>query len=236
MKRLLPGLLCVFTLVAQPKPGNGTIDGHVYNSLTGEPLRKAMVTLTGRDGVGLTDDSNAEGKFHFAGLPPGTYRISASHAGFLGHSARYAITLGANDNVAGVEVRLAPQGVISGRVLDEDGDPSPGASVSILKQIYRDGRKQWNPSTGAVSNDAGEYRSPPLVPGRYLVRATSQRSGVNNSYGNPPKMFYVTVYYPNAATQQAALPVDVGSGADVRGIDVHLFKRAATPSYHVREK
>ncbi len=49
-------------------------------------------------------------------------------------------------------------------------------------------------------------------------------------------MFYVSVYYPNAATQQAAVPIEVGVGADVRGVDVHLFKRAAMPSYHVKGK
>src|SRR5579862_1785773 len=99
MKRLLAGLLCVAAM-AQPKPGKGTIDGRVLNSITGEPLRKATVTLAGRPAIGLTDDTDAESKFHFAGLPPGTYRISAMRAGFLGRSARYAITLGPNDNVA----------------------------------------------------------------------------------------------------------------------------------------
>ena len=52
MKRLMLGLLATLSpLMAQLKPGNGTIDGRVFNSLSSEPLRKATVTLTGRDVV-----------------------------------------------------------------------------------------------------------------------------------------------------------------------------------------
>lgn len=38
-----------------------------------------------------------------------------------------------------------------------------------------------------------------------------------------PKLVYVPAYYPNAPSQQAALPVEVGVGADVRGIDIGWY-------------
>ena len=49
-------------------------------------------------------------------------------------------------------------------------------------------------------------------------------------------MFYVPAYYPNVLSQQQALPVAVGVGAEVRGIDIHLFKLARPPSVRVRGK
>src|ERR1017187_1652812 len=52
-------------------------------------------------------------------------------------------------------------------------------------------------------------------------------------------MVYVRIYYQNAPGQQAAVPVDVGVGAEVRGIDIHLIKIVRppiVPSVHVRGK
>ena len=47
-------------------------------------------------------------------------------------------------------------------------------------------------------------------------------------------MFYVPVYYPNVLSQEQALPVAVGVGAEARGIDIHLFKLSRPPSVRVR--
>lgn len=49
---LLAGLVSACTLVARPKPGTGSIEGHVFNSLTSAPVRNAhtrslMSTVSG---------------------------------------------------------------------------------------------------------------------------------------------------------------------------------------------
>lgn len=184
----------------------------------------------------------AAGKFQFTGLPPGIYRLSASRAGFLDHPARRVISLGSDDHATDAEIRLPPQGAIAGRILDEEDDPSPGAFVSIFKQVYLNGRKQWDRlNISSVANDAGEYRIPNLKPGTYLLQTRSQRPEADNRYGgrdvpDTPRMFYVPVYYRNASTQQAASPVEVGVGAEVSGIDIRLFKLARPPSVHVKGK
>ena len=52
-------------------------------------------------------------------------------------------------------------------------------------------------------------------------------------------MVYVRTYYQNAPGQPAAVPVDVGVGAEVRGIDIHLIqivRPPIAPSVHVRGK
>jgi hypothetical protein len=238
MKCSLIALICAFTLTAQPKPGAGSIEGHVFNLLTGEPLRKATVTLTAAE-IRLTDVTDAAGKFAFSGLPTATYRLSANRAGFLEHAARRPVVLGDTAAVTDSEIRLPPQGVIAGRVLDEDGDAMAGAGLTIFKQVYRNGKKLWNSTTGSRADEGGEYRFANLPPGRYIIRVYSQgQQAADNRYGDHPKMFYAPAYYPNAPNQPAAVPVEVGVGAEIRSLDIHLFKVASpsSPSIHVAGK
>src|ERR1035437_6959304 len=43
---LLAGFVSACTLAAQSNPGAGSIEGHVFNSVTSAPIRKATVMLT----------------------------------------------------------------------------------------------------------------------------------------------------------------------------------------------
>jgi hypothetical protein len=198
-------------LAAQPNPGAGSIEGHVFNTVTGAPLRKATVVLSAPAApIRLVGDTDAEGRFQFSGLPPGTYRLSGSRTGFLDRQARRPILLGANDQVTDAEIRLPPQSVITGHVLDEDGEPVDRARVWIYKQTYRNGSRQWDRlNTASETNDTGEYRFPNLTPGRYLLQAYNTLPQTDNRYGSPPKKFYVPAYYPNAPSQQQALAEEV---------------------------
>jgi protocatechuate 3,4-dioxygenase beta subunit len=238
---LLFAWISACTLAAQSNAGAGSIEGHVFNSLTGAPLRKAMVRLADQRNaatqVYLNAETDAAGKFQFTGLPPGTYGLSAWRPGFSERRARRVLSLSSDDHVADAEIRLPPQGVISGRILDEVDEPEPDAAVFVFKQVYRNGRKQWEQLNRCHANDAGEYRVPNLAPGRYLLQAYVGRPAPDNHYGDvdsPANPGYFPVYYQGASTQREALPVDVGVGAEVRGIDFRLFKIARPPSVHVR--
>src|SRR5438445_2442975 len=183
---LLAGFVFACTLAAQSNPGAPSIEGHVLNSLTGTPLRKATVVLTAPTApIFLVADTDGEGKFEFIGLPLGTYRLSASRTGFLDRPTRRPIRLGPNDRVTDAEIRLPPQSVIAGRVLDENGDPVDRARVGVFKQIYHNGRRQWDRlNTGMETNDMGEYRISNLTPGRYLLQAYNTRPQMDNRYGD----------------------------------------------------
>lgn len=237
-KLLLAGVISIATLAAQPTPGAGSIAGHVFDSVTGAPVRKATVRLmAGQNRTSLTAGTDAEGKFEFSALTPGTYVLLASHTGLLDLlSRRTTVSLGPDGHIADATIRLPPRSFITGRVVDEDGDPVDRAQVLLFKQAYRDGRKRWDNRGGSTTSDTGEYRFSNLTPGRYILRAVDQRPPVDNRYGSTPTMSYGPGYYPNALSQQLALPVDVGPGAELRDIDIHLSKVARPAAFHVRGK
>src|SRR5262249_61477294 len=83
-KIFLAAGVCFLTLVvsAQLPP---SIEGHAVNLVTGEPVRRAILTLrpAGQQGSPRSATSDSAGRFLFESVPPGTYRLSAERTGFL---------------------------------------------------------------------------------------------------------------------------------------------------------
>ena len=87
--RLVPILLAV--LVAQAasaqQPRAASLEGFVTRAGTGEPIRKAIVTLNQTRGAALlqpyTTTTGADGSFAFPDLQPGEYRLVATRDGYL---------------------------------------------------------------------------------------------------------------------------------------------------------
>src|ERR1035438_8383235 len=77
-------LLLPLALAAQTKPGDScAISGQVSNAATGEPVRRALVSLRRIDmspgtttiQVSHTAATDAAGQFAMAGIAPGKYRL-----------------------------------------------------------------------------------------------------------------------------------------------------------------
>lgn len=221
----------------------GTIQGVVLNALTGEPLRKATVRLNrvvegGRGGPGfqsvLGAMTDAAGQYTIAGIEPGRYRLLVERTGFVGQqygaragqvqSGGTVLTLAKAQRMTDVSFRLVPQGVVTGRVFDEDGDPMQNVSVQCLRQVWVRGRKQWVPVNGQSTNDLGEYRIHSLPAGRYYLSATHR--SVLNDIGaeDAPAETYMPTYYAGAVAADSATAVLVTPGAELRGIDIRLQK------------
>jgi protocatechuate 3,4-dioxygenase beta subunit len=217
-----------------------TVEGHILNSATGEPLRKASVVLRRAGGdvgsgagsvYGATSD--AAGYYVISGVEPGQYRLMAERNGFV--PQQYGtkgtrqpgtiLTLTKAQRLKDMDFRLIAQGVITGRVVDEDGDPVQNVMVNCVRQIYSRGRKQWMPTSGQMTNDLGEYRMHGLAPGRYYLSATFRpgfMEGVMEGAGADES--YAPTYYPGASSPETASPLDITPGAQLRGVDVHLHK------------
>ncbi len=109
---------------------------------TGEPLKKAVVTLQSRDSefdlYYLTDE---QGSFLFENVPPGSYDLHVSRNGYV--EAEYGqkmpgatgaiLTLIPKQHITGLVFKLIHAAAISGHVFDEDGEPIAKSSVKIYR-------------------------------------------------------------------------------------------------------
>jgi protocatechuate 3,4-dioxygenase beta subunit len=228
-----------------PQPENagppGSVRGQVV-SAAGEPLRKAEVvlrSLSGRSGVySMTTD--ASGVFNLEGVAPGNYAVSAQRTGYVrqdagarttGRAATPPIVVGPGQAVTGVTITLVPHGVITGRVVDEDGEPMERVTIQVQRERWHRGRRQLLQVMQSFTNDLGEYRVAGLSAGRYYLSASAMRMGRPDASrmrpaGNVPETGYTTVFYPNVSDPVQAAPVQVGSGQEARGMDFQLRKAA----------
>ncbi len=229
MKFLLVVLSClplVSDIEAQtpaPKPSNCTVQGQIVQEPGGRPIRKVEVSLLGATGEerGETEYatvSDAEGRFRFEDVKPGSYRTHFDHAGFVEaekhhHGSGMLLALEPGQEVKDLLFHMAPTAAITGKVTDTDGDPVPRVSVvavpygSTAHDIFR--------GLGSYTNDVGEYRIAGLPPKRYLVVAQplSQltRATVAKKFDkNVPT--YGTTYYPGTTEKSQAVPVAVRPG------------------------
>jgi hypothetical protein len=229
------------------------IEGQVLNAVSGEPLKKASLSLMRTDispGEGMLPNSygttsDAQGKFAMKDIEPGTYRLMVNRNGYVTmmYGARgagrtgTALSLSRQQHMKEVIFKLTPHGVIAGRILDEDGEPLPNVRVMLQSYRYLQGRKQLTPSGGGSgTNDLGEYRIFGVAPGRYFLSAVPSPTGmmmmaVDRSVNAPPEEDYAATYFPGTTDAATAVQLDVSPGAQLRGVDMTLSK---THTIHVK--
>jgi hypothetical protein len=214
-----------------PAAKPGSLEGVVTNSVTGEPVKKAVVLL----GDKYTAITDAAGHFHFDNVTPGGYIVTADKDGFMaaGGGPRQQVMVAEEQHVQDVAVKLAPLASASGHVFDEDGDPLPRAQVAVLRYFYVPEGKRLNPAAYAQSNDLGEFEALNLPPGRYYfqVRVLPLRNIPPHTRLTHPEQAYPVTFYPNASEAAQATATDVATGAHVSNIDFRLRKM---PAYHIR--
>ncbi len=231
----------------QPKE-KCVVTGRVTNALTGEPVKKSEVHLdyanrqnqmSGPRGYGGKAD--ASGNFRFEGIEPGEYALTADRPGFLyssyGSKAPNQpgthLALAPGQQLSDLNIALFPEAVISGRVVDEDGDPVQGM-VQVFALTWKHGKQHLQPRGGSQANDLGEYRLSSLPPGKYYVSAQSRfHMGLSELPAIPGKadIQEVRTFFPDATSLDSAAPIQVQVGQDLTGMDIRL---RALPTYHIR--
>jgi hypothetical protein len=128
--------------------------------------------------------TDGDGRFVFYGLPAGAFTINASKSGYMtgtygrrtptavlaadGRPAPLVLAAGAQRS--DIAVSLWKYGVISGRVVDEQGEPMIGVQVRVLRRTFVAGRLRLS-QTGNMppTDDRGIYRNATLEPGDYVA-------------------------------------------------------------------
>jgi|SRR5271157_4672089 len=257
MRMILFVLLAPLALLARDSPAGYTFGGTVVNSVTGEPVKGARVTLaeipqidpaTGmllnpRGAAPRTAATGPGGEYLFAGLPAGQYRVDAQKPGFALYSApaRSEWAIPAPDNidltapVSGHIIRLPPLGVIEGKLADQHGDPLGGVSVTLFTNDIADGVRHASRGRTAVTDDRGQFRFWDLFPGKYFVKAMGRVGGTSTYVGDSAVRYdswegFHPEYFGGARDMDSATPLAVEAGADARAD----FTLPLEPAFKIR--
>lgn len=174
---------------AQTAIGTAVIAGMIVAEGSGTPVRRARVTLSATELRGtrstLTDN---QGRFVFPGLPAGRFTMTASKAGFvdISYGAKRAgrpgtqIQLSEGQKLDRAVIALPRGAVITGVVVDENGDPAAGVQVRSYRYVMRTGERTLQQAGQDQTDDRGMYRIFQLQPGEYVISAIARTPVVSD--------------------------------------------------------
>ena len=207
-----------------------------------QPVKKATVQVISedQDASNYTAVTDAEGHFRQDAIEPGRYRIFIERTGFVEvdkhhrHFNGMSVSLQPGQEVKDLVFRMLSAAVVSGRVIDEDGDPMPNVEVTLLHYGYATGRRKLQSERSERTNDVGEYRMGGVFPGQYFISASPAPdfTMANNKAkdGAQSDTAYATTYYPGTFDRTQAAPIDLHPGDD---LPIN-FSMAPTHTYHIR--
>jgi protocatechuate 3,4-dioxygenase beta subunit len=226
----------------------GAISGTITAADSRAPLKKVALLLVPADrqpdgtSSSYSTTTNAEGAYELKGVQPGRYRLWASRNGYVRHEygakrpGRVGVTLHlrSGERLSGIDLALFRQTVITGKVIDDEGEPLPHAFVQALRHAWIRGQKQLAPAGSGQTDDQGQYRIYDLPPGKYLVSAayrgdwqtviTKSPSGADDSEES-----YVTTYYPGVTDASNGVLTETSATAGASGVDIHLQRVRTAP-------
>ncbi len=186
MRVTLLVVLAALSAAAQPRPSAQStkfdIAGTLVNSISGEPIAKAQVTLapvTARDQV-ATFTTGADGHFSFPGLVAGKYSLNASRRGYIARAfdqhEQYssAVAVGPGLSSENLRFRLPPECLISGTITDEAGEAVRDAEITLYRDGVMGGIPRVLPVLRATTNDLGAFRFGHLIAGEYILAVAAR--------------------------------------------------------------
>src|ERR1700733_7124389 len=224
---------------ANSKPADNTLSvtGMVVNTLTGEPVRGAVVAINTAQisrQIALSTLSDNSGHFQFNGLTEGRAFISAIKPGlgnrFRGQPAGTSVQV--TRNVSPVLLKMDPTGAIFGRLTGSDEQPLEGFSLHVIAKQRMGGKQQWVPfPSQATTDDDGHFRITGLPADTYYLQVAQNQATTLSRRGvpNPREQSYAEVFYPGVAEFSSATPIEVTGGREVEA----NFSIAAGPLYEV---
>ena len=213
-----------------PPKGTAAIRGYVTAGGTGSPIRRAQVramSMEGRGG-GVTN-TDAEGRYEIKDLPAGRFTITATKGGFVqGQFGQRRptdpgtpIDLADGQTADKVNFILARGSVISGRIVDDGGEPVSGTQVSAMRYAFVSGARRLIPAPSEGNNDRtddqGGFRLYGLPPGEYYVSANNRNNmmmmpGMNSTEQDG----YAPTYFPGTTNVGEATRVTVRAGQEAQ--------------------
>ena len=212
------------TSVASTSVVRGRVTSPTGASIRGAEVRAREVN--GRENRLVTTDDT--GAYEIRDLIPGSWNISASKTGFITllygqkrpFSATEPLVVGERQALQ-ANFTLTRAGAISGRVLDEFGDPVAGARVQVLRSRFARGRRTLAATgVGDLTDDTGAFRLYALPPGDYYVgaalrAATAETAGIDAIVG-------AQTYFPGTPIIAEAQRIRLGLGEEQPNVTFSL--------------
>ncbi|MEW6737717.1 MAG: carboxypeptidase-like regulatory domain-containing protein [Acidobacteriota bacterium] len=232
-------MLILISVTSISAAGEKSIKGRVITD-KGQPIAYAQISLSKFDWDSsnkyeeryFTTDDN--GNFEATDLAVADYKISVSAKG-------YVEPLNPKDSVSRryrpgdkPTFTLIKGGVITGKVIDLEGNPILNLLVRAIKvkqnddqdyrsphqSYYKDLGHHWSSILKTATDDRGIYRIYGLAPGTYLIVA----GGNEQNFDLKTTSIYqenVPIYYPSSLGRKNPKQINVISGQEVTGIDIH---------------
>jgi hypothetical protein len=233
VRRLLPSLTrslqwllaSLILLVAAPVPAQDVsgstgyrVRGVVVNSLTGQPVSHALVTLSS----GYAMLAGADGQFVFDNIPGGQYMVTVQKPGFTGfgnppgNMARLPggahrdqqipprpIQVGAD--MPDLTFPITPQGAVFGQITLSTADSPDGIRITLYRRIMQNGHPSWRADGRTRTRSDGSFRLDGLQPGAYMLSTEASMDNPGSSaIGRLPVWGYPPVYYPGVTDPGSA--------------------------------
>ena len=228
-----------------------TIEGTVVNSITHEPIARALVTSPDDRFATLT---NSEGHFEFniakadaekgddspanggggGGVehwtPPNRpYMLIARKPGFL--QDRYRQGKRVREDMKEVTLTLTPEGVISGTVSLPTSEPPDSITLFLYRREVQDGSAHYIHAGQTQSMSDGQFRFADLRAGTYKLLTSELMDRDPLSFDPRGPMYgYPPAYYQNAPDFRSAETIEVAAG-QTQVANVSLVKQ---PYYRVK--
>jgi hypothetical protein len=229
--------------------GGGIIRGRITAAATGAPIHSATVqaTISSFSAAPITTVTDSDGAFELRGLSPGRWRVDAAKSGFLTRSFGQrgtpprVETLTLKDRaIVTADIALERAGVLTGRVLDEFGEPAVDLRVQVMRSQRTVAGRQLTPvGPPDVTDDTGAFRIYGLAPGDYYVSARGQTTldRVRRAAGNERQatvtlsgadavggliLNALPTYFPGTPDIDAAERITIEAGEERAGLDFAL--------------
>jgi hypothetical protein len=175
-----------------------------------------------------------DGRFEATDVPAGVYHVAVSKPGYaaswMGPTSVDPLGIPLDieaDEHADLVLQLRRGGAITGRVVDEAGDPVSNATV-IAEGSGVD-RSPARPFVGTVNTDShGRYRLFGLGAGEYVISVIPRSSAQSVMVANRV-MRALTTFWPGTLERRFARPVVVSEGEEAAGIDVRIARTPVAP-------
>ena len=243
MKFAIIALLCLMSLPIRAQTGLGSaFRVRVVDSPTGSPISGARVTVASERAEQIFGRTDSTGVFAGRSPASGVHLVTVVRQGyrmFGGAITGKPIELQPGSETQ-VTLEMQALGVITGRVVDQYGDPIRHALARTEDVTVSPGREQYFQSSWAAeTDDLGQYRIADVEPGMHYVAAEYSSTRQERTPGGRSRFEWPqtggVVLYPDATSIEQADQVEVTAGQTIHLKDIRLnIQRAVAISGRIK--